>query len=213
MLPCCADDIPPEALTRLDALIQSGQRRLLGLVGPPGAGKSTLAACLHQARPTATAIVPMDGFHLAQSELVRLGRADRKGAPDTFDAAGFIHLLHRLRAQPHTRETVYAPEYRRELEEPVAGALAVAPDVPVLLVEGNYLLLDDPAWAGVRPLLDACWWVAVDDTLRVERLVRRHTQFGRSAEAARAWVERSDEANARLIQASAGRADWAVTWG
>jgi pantothenate kinase len=88
--------------------------------------------------------------------------------------------------------------------------LAVAPEVPVLLIEGNYLLLDDPAWRGVRPLLDACWWVGVDDALRVARLVRRHEQFGRSAEAARAWVARSDEANAQLIQASAGRADWVV---
>ncbi len=200
----------PEILARLDALIASGERRLLGLVGPPGAGKSTLAARLHQARPQSTAIVPMDGFHLAQAELERLGRAQRKGAPDTFDAAGFIHLLRRLRAQPQTRDIVYAPEFRRDLEEPVAGALAVAPEVPVLLIEGNYLLLDDPAWRGVRPLLDACWWVGVDDALRVARLVRRHEQFGRSAEAARAWVARSDEANAQLIQASAGRADWVV---
>ena len=206
-------DLPAGVLARLDDLIAQGGRRLLGLVGPPGAGKSTLALALHRARPQATCIVPMDGFHLAQSELERLGRAQRKGAPDTFDAAGFIHLLRRLRAQPQTGETVYAPDFRRDLEEPVAGALAVAPEVPVLLVEGNYLLLDDPAWVGVRPLLDACWWVAVDDTLRVERLVRRHTQFGRSVEAARAWVARSDEANARLIQTSAGRADWAVAWG
>ena len=203
---------PAEALARLDALIAQGGRRLLGLVGPPGAGKSTLALALHQARPEATAIVPMDGFHLAQAELERLGRAQRKGAPDTFDAAGFTHLLRRLREQPHSDETVYAPVFRRDIEEPVAGALAIAPTVPVLLVEGNYLLLDDPAWAGVRPLLDACWWVGVDDALRVARLVRRHEQFGRSAEAAREWVARSDEANARLIAASAPRADWVARW-
>lgn len=203
---------PQDALARLDTLIGQGGRRLLGLVGPPGAGKSTLALALHRARPEATAIVPMDGFHLAQAELERLGRAQRKGAPDTFDAAGFTHLLRRLREQPCTGELVYAPAFRREIEEPVAGALPIDPAVPVLLIEGNYLLLDDPAWAGVRPLLDACWWVGVDDALRVARLVRRHEQFGRSAQAAREWVERSDEANARRIQASAHRADWVVRW-
>jgi pantothenate kinase len=203
---------PAQALEKLDALIAQGGRRLLGLAGPPGAGKSTLALALHRARPQATAIVPMDGFHLAQAELERLGRAQRKGAPDTFDAAGFTHLLRRLRAQPNSAETVYAPAFRRELEEPVAGAIAIAPEVPVLLVEGNYLLLEDPAWAGVRPLLDACWWVGVDDALRVARLVERHEQFGRSAQAAREWVERSDEANTRLMMASAHRADWIARW-
>jgi len=115
-------------------------------------------------------------------------------------------------AQYVGKAEIVRPETRREIEEPVAGALPIDPAVPVLLIEGNYLLLDDPAWAGVRPLLDACWWVGVDDALRVARLVRRHEQFGRSAQAAREWVERSDEANARRIQASAHRADWVVRW-
>jgi pantothenate kinase len=207
-----AVDAPAEALARLDALIAQGGRRLLGLAGPPGAGKSTLAQALHRARPGATAIVPMDGFHLAQAELERLGRAGRKGAPDTFDAAGFVHLLQRLRAQAPGDGPVYAPAFHREIEEPVAGALAVDATVPVLLVEGNYLLLDEPGWAPVRPLLDACWWIGVDDALRVQRLVRRHEQFGRSAEAAREWVSRSDEANARRVADGARRADWVVRW-
>ena len=129
-------------------------------------------------------LVPMDGFHLAQAELERLGRAERKGAPDTFDAHGYVALLRRLRT-PLPDEVVYAPEFRRELEEPVAGALAVPPAVPCVVTEGNYLLMDTPGWREVRPLLDEVWYVETDDALRVQRLVARHQQFGRSADAAR----------------------------
>ncbi len=199
--------LPDGALQRLDALIARGERVLLGLAGPPGSGKSTLTAALHGARPAHTCVVPMDGFHLAQAELERLGRADRKGAPDTFDAAGYVALLDRLRA-PQPGEVVYAPEFRRAIEEPVAGALPVPAEVPVVITEGNYLLLDDGPWAGVLPRLDACWYVAVDDALRLERLIARHVAFGRSPQAAREWVMRSDEANARRVAASAHRAHW-----
>ena len=103
----------------------------------------------------------MDGFHLAGAELVRLGRQNRKGAPDTFDAAGFTALLRRLRAPDG--EVVYAPEFRREIEEPIAGALAVAPDVPLVVTEGNYLLLGDGPWGPVRGLLDEAWYVMAPD--------------------------------------------------
>lgn len=203
----------PAALARLDGLIAraqaTGQRLLLGIAGAPGSGKSTLAAALHAARPEATALVPMDGFHLAQRELERLGRAQRKGAPDTFDAAGYAALLRRLRAAG-PGEVVYAPEFRREIEEPIANALPVAPDVPVVITEGNYLLLPDGAWGTVRPLLDEAWHVAVGDALRVAQLIARHVAFGRAPEAAREWVLRSDEANARLVNAQAHRADWIV---
>ncbi|HEX3141509.1 MAG TPA: ATP-binding protein, partial [Rhizobacter sp.] len=119
--------LPAGALERLSALAVAGRRCMLGLVGPPGAGKSTLAAALQAARPESSQVVPMDGFHLASIELARLGRADRKGAPDTFDAAGFAALLRRLRDQA-PGEIVYAPEYRREIEEPVAGAIALRHD-------------------------------------------------------------------------------------
>lgn len=186
----------------------AGRRVLLGLTGAPGAGKSTLTAGLRAGLGELAVVVPMDGFHLAQAELERLGRADRKGAPDTFDAAGFVALLHRLRAADEP--VVYAPEFRREIEEPVACALPVPAQVPLVLVEGNYLLLDDPAWAPVRPLLDECWYLQPDDDLRVERLVARHVAHGRSPEAAREWVLRSDEANARLVAASRHRADRVV---
>src|SRR5574343_1067864 len=119
-----------QALARAQHLLQRPTRTLLGLVGPPGAGKSTLSArivaqCAGQAQ-----VVPMDGFHLANSELERLGRRGRKGAPDTFDAAGYVALLQRLRQQP-SDTVVYAPEFRRTLEEPIAGAIAIAPEVPL----------------------------------------------------------------------------------
>ncbi|MDM0067483.1 nucleoside/nucleotide kinase family protein [Variovorax sp. J31P207] len=190
---------------RLEALLAGGGRKLLGLVGAPGSGKSTVAQALLDALPGRAQVVPMDGFHLANAELGRLGRAERKGAPDTFDSAGYVALLRRLRNQP-AGETVYAPEFRREIEEPVAGAIAVRPDTPLVITEGNYLLLEEGPWAGVAPLLDEVWYVEVDDGLRIERLVRRHQQFGRSLEAARAWVAQTDEPNAARIAATRARA-------
>jgi len=190
-----------------------GGRRLLGLVGAPGAGKSTLAAALLQAVGAERAqVVPMDGFHLANVELQRLGRAARKGAPDTFDAAGYVALLARLRAQQEGDPIVYAPEFRREIEEPIAGAIAVLPQTRLVITEGNYLLHDEGAWAGAAALLDEIWYVDIDDALREARLVARHQQFGRSAEAAREWVARTDAPNARLIAATRHRAHHVLRW-
>ena len=140
-----------------------------------------------------------------------MGRAGRKGAPDTFDAAGFAALLQRLREQA-PEEVVYAPEFRREIEEPVAGAIALRADTRLLVVEGNYLLLGDELWAPVAAQLDQVWYIDVDEALRRQRLVARHQAFGRSADAARAWVEQTDEPNARRIAACRHRADWCVRW-
>jgi pantothenate kinase len=197
--------LPAAELARLEALLADGRRKLLGLVGAPGSGKSTVAQALLDALPGRAQVVPMDGFHLANAELGRLGRAGRKGAPDTFDGAGYVALLRRLRSQP-AGETVYAPEFRREIEEPVAGAIAVRPETPLVITEGNYLLLEEGPWAGVAPLLDEVWYVEVDDRVRLERLLRRHQQFGRSLEAAQAWVAQTDEPNARRIAATRPRA-------
>jgi pantothenate kinase len=209
--PAAPPAVPPEALARVRRLMAQRERTLLGLVGPPGAGKSTLALALQRAFPGESQVVPMDGFHLANVELQRLRRAGRKGAPDTFDAAGYAALLQRLRAQ-RADETVYAPEFRREIEEPVAGAIAVLPQTRLVITEGNYLLLGEGPWAGVAALLDETWYVAVDDGLRTERLVRRHEQFGRSAQAAQDWVRDTDEPNARLIAATRSRASWVFGW-
>lgn len=185
-------------------------RRLLGLAGPPGAGKSTLAAAVVAALGDRAVLVPMDGFHLAQAELVRLGRADRKGAPDTFDVDGFLALLGRLRDQRPGDPAVYAPRFDRDLEEALAGAVPVAADVPLVVVEGNYLLHDEGSWARVRGLLDEVWYLDLADDVRVGRLVARHVAHGRSPDAAREWVLRSDEANARLVARGRGRADLVV---
>ncbi|MDM7832115.1 nucleoside/nucleotide kinase family protein [Cellulomonas edaphi] len=198
--------LDPSLEARALALAARG-RTVLGIAGAPGAGKSTLAADVVAALGDRAVVVPMDGFHLAQTELERLGRADRKGAPDTFDAAGFVALLGRLRAG---RETVYAPEYRRDLRNAVAGAIAVGPEVPLVVVEGNYLLLDGAGFAPVAGLLDEAWFVALDDAVRLERLVARHVAFGKSPEAAHAWSHGPDERNATLVAATAARADLVV---
>ncbi|WP_077003459.1 nucleoside/nucleotide kinase family protein [Variovorax sp. KK3] len=206
--------IPHASLSRLNALTSSGERKLLGLVGAPGAGKSTLGAALCKALGGARAqLVPMDGFHLANVELERLGRAGRKGAPDTFDAAGYVALLQRLRDQRPGGDVVYAPEFRREIEEPVAGAIAILPSTQLVITEGNYLLHDAGPWAGAAAMLDEVWYVDIDDAIREQRLVQRHMQFGRSADEARAWVARTDAPNARLIAGTKGRAHHVLTWG
>lgn len=153
----------------------------------------------------------MDGFHLAQAELTRVGRADRKGAPDTFDVAGYVSLLRRLRASDGA--TVYAPAFDRSLEEPIAGSIPVAPAVPLVITEGNYLLHDAGEWAEVRPLLDEAWYLAPDEDLRVRRLVDRHVRHGKEPAYAREWVARSDEANARLVAPGRHRADLVLDTG
>jgi pantothenate kinase len=197
-------EVPAAELARIDALLADGRRKLLGLVGAPGSGKSTLALALLRAFPGRAQVVPMDGFHLANIELQRLGRAGRKGAPDTFDSTGFVALLRRLREQRD--DVVYAPEFRREIEEPIAGAIAVLPQTQLVITEGNYLLLDEGPWSGAAALLDEVWYVDVEDELRLDRLVRRHEQFGRSRADALAWVEQTDEPNARRIAATRGKA-------
>ncbi len=195
-------------LTRARQLARGGRRTILGIVGPPGGGKSTIARMVVAELGDAATLVPMDGFHLAQSELVRMGRRDRMGAPDTFDAGGYVALLRRLR--DHEEDVVYAPEFRREIEEPIAGAIAVSRSVPLVVTEGNYLLLADGDWARVPSLLDEAWYVDSDEATRVQWLIQRHIDFGKAPEAARAWVRRSDQANAELVAATRDRADIVV---
>ncbi|MEU0160117.1 nucleoside/nucleotide kinase family protein [Streptomyces sp. NPDC006261] len=194
---------------RARRLTEAGQRRILGIAGPPGAGKSTLARRLADALEGRAVLVPMDGFHLSAAELERLGRADRKGAPDTFDAPGYAALLRRLR-DPDPVHPVYAPAFDRALEEPVAGAVAVPPDVPLVITEGNYLLFGEGPWAPVCGLLDEVWYLDLDPQVRVERLVERHVRYGKPPAYARAWVESSDEVNARLVEGGQERADVVV---
>ena len=196
---------------RLNALRNGGGRKILGIVGPPGCGKSTLAAALLELLGDDAVAVPMDGYHLANVELARLGRAGRKGAEDTFDSAGYVSLLRRLKNQ-QANEIVYAPEFRREIEEPIANAIPVFPETQLVITEGNYLLLDHGHWAGISDLLDEIWYVDIDHSIRRERLVKRHMHFGRSQSAAEDWVANTDEPNAVRIEATKHRADVLFNW-
>jgi len=204
-------DLPQSVIDRVTRLLTYGSRTLLGVAGAPGSGKSTLAMAIQAHFPADTQVVPMDGFHLANVELARLNRAHRKGAADTFDAAGYLNLLQRIKSQ-RTEEIIYAPEFDRALEEPIAGAIAIKSGTKLLITEGNYLLLEQAPWCSARELFDEVWFVDVDDALRRERLVQRHIHFGRTYEEALRWVETTDEPNAHRIQQTRHRADWAVSW-
>ncbi|MBP0598817.1 nucleoside/nucleotide kinase family protein [Herbaspirillum sp. LeCh32-8] len=196
---------------RLDGLLAGGTRKLLGIAGPPGSGKSTLAQGLLEHAGARACIVPMDGFHLANAELARLGRAARKGAEDTFDSAGYVCLLERLRRQQGD-EVIYAPAFHRDIEEAIAGEIAVAPHTQLVITEGNYLLLQRGHWSRVQPLLDEVWYVDVAPVLRRQRLVARHVRHGRTPAQAEAWVHGSDEPNAELIASTRSRAQLIFRW-
>ncbi|QSB15643.1 nucleoside/nucleotide kinase family protein [Natronosporangium hydrolyticum] len=193
---------------RARRLAGQGGRRLLGLAGAPGAGKSTVAELLVAELAPAAVLVPMDGFHLADAELHRLGRHLRKGAPDTFDAAGFVQLLSRLRDP--APEPVYAPRFDRSREDPVAGAIPVPPELPLVVTEGNYLLLAEGVWQAVRELLDEVWFIERDEATRVGRLTARHQAYGRSLAEAADRARGSDQRNAELIAGTRHRADLIV---
>jgi len=199
-------------VTDLDALVRRALgrpgRALIGIAGPPGAGKSTLAQRLVTAVGPAGAWVPMDGFHLADAALDRLGLRGRKGAPETFDGWGYLALLRRLAAE--TDHPVWAPGFERTLEQPLAGSIPVGPQVRLVVTEGNYLLLNRPPWPEVRAALSEVWYVEADAGVRLERLLARHVEFGKSPAEAEAWVAAVDEPNARLVERGRGAADLVV---
>jgi len=188
------------------ARLGDGGRAILGLVGAPASGKSTVAR--HLAAEVAGAVVlPMDGFHLDDGILVPRGLRPRKGAPDTFDVGGFVNLLRRVR----TGETVYAPLFDRSLELARAGAVEIGADAPLVIVEGNWLLHESGGWDAVPPLLDACWYLDVPEEELAKRLAARWRGFGLSEAEVRAKVQDNDLPNGRLVAAGRDRADRIVT--
>jgi len=198
-----------QLVERARALSHSGGRRILGIVGAPGAGKSTLCAELVERLGDDACLVGMDGFHLANEELVRLGRRQHKGAPDTFDVGGYVALLDRLRHQ--TDGTVYAPRFDRASEMSIGSAVPVAVGTPLIITEGNYLLLGLGGWEHVAARLDESWYLEIPTGIRTARLVSRRRMHGESIDAANAWVHDVDQVNASVVEHTRNRADLIVT--
>lgn len=195
-------DVPAQLLDRARQL--STRRTILGIAGAPGAGKSTLAHAIQEALGESCVVVGMDGFHYTNDELVRLGRRDRKGAPDTFDAHGYISLLQRIRAEPND---IYAPAYQRGIGNSIASAIRIPASATLVITEGNYLLVNEEPWAAVKELLDESWFVDLNQNLRISRLIDRHIASGKDPEAAKAWSLGPDQANAEIIAKTRDRAD------
>ncbi len=201
-----------QLLRRAERLLDRPQRSILGIAGAPASGKSTLAElllhALQEAYPAAVASVGMDAFHIGHRILAERGLVGVKGAPHTFDVAGYVSLLGRIRAE---QETIYAPEFHREIEDSLAHVVEIGPDVRLVLTEGNYLLLPQDPWQQVRPLLDEAWFVFLDDAERRRRMIARHLQFGHSAQDAEFRALGNDEANAQLVNAAQYSPDLWVT--
>lgn len=204
----------PEIALAMDTLrhrIEAGNRTLLGITGSPGVGKSTFAAYLQDAfGPDTAVVVPMDGFHLGNAIIDGTPLKQRKGAIDTFDVGGYLSLLQRLRRRDE--DVVYAPDFRRSIDEPVAASIAIPAALPLVITEGNYLLADHPQWREVRAQLDEVWFIEVPASIRMSRLVERHVLFGKERSAAEAWAGGSDQANAELIEKTKAFADRIISW-
>ncbi|UGY91585.1 nucleoside/nucleotide kinase family protein [Streptomyces gobiensis] len=180
-------------------------RAVLGLVGPPGSGKSALARALvsgllERYGPTAAAYAPLDGFHLSNAQLSRLGLASRKGSPPTFDVAGYAALLSRI-AAPGEHD-IYCPDFDRTVDEPIAARHVVPPDTRLVITEGNYLACELPGWADARLHIDELWYVETPDDVREKRLLERQLAGGRGAAGAQEWVRTNDAPNGELVKAS-----------
>lgn len=200
-----------QALAALRHRLDGGRRTVLGITGAPGSGKSTFADWLQQQFGAELAVVvPMDGFHLGNVIIDGTPLRQRKGAMDTFDVGGYLSLLQRLVRRDEA--VVYAPEFRRTIDEPVAASIAIPASIPLVITEGNYLLAETPQWKEVRAQLDEVWFMETAPELRLGRLVDRHVEFGMVRAAAEAWAKGPDEANAVLIEATRQGADRIIPW-
>ncbi len=190
--------------------VSADNRFIVGIVGFPGAGKSTLAEGLVRSlnailEPEQKAqILPMDGYHLPNETLDKLGLRALKGIPDTFDARGFIELLTRIRISPP--QVLKAPAFDRSIDGSIVDAVEIGADVKVIVTEGNYLLLDQGDWRQIAELLDDSWFLDTSIETIHPRLIARHVEGGRSLEGAIAKVESTDLPNALLIEKSRLRA-------
>lgn len=200
-LSCTLDDLVERARRRASG----GTRFLLGITGAPGAGKSTAAQAIVTALGGQAALVGMDAFHLSNEVLATHGSRGRKGAPDTFDPWGYAHLLQRLKCQQEP--IVYAPVFDRRLEESIGCAIAVGRDVPLIVTEGNYLLLDADGWREGKEAIDQVWYLDTGNEERQRRLIQRHEAFGKPIAEAEAWAMGSDQRNADIVESSRERAD------
>lgn len=198
-----------QLIDRARGLTSQG-RKILGITGAPGAGKSTVAkAIVEKLGYELAAFAPMDGFHLSNATLTAEGKISRKGALDTFDGEGYVNLLTRLRTP--NEEIVHAPDYYRSFEESIGSALPIKRDIPLVVTEGNYLLFTEGPWARVKGLLDECWFIDLEEDVRIDRLIKRHIEVGKSPAEAEKWSRGSDQKNAEAVIALRDRADLVIT--
>lgn len=180
---------------------------MVAFAGPPASGKSTVAehvADALKARGESATVVPMDGFHYDDAVLETLGLRSRKGSPPTFDCAGFESLLKRLKS---LENNVAIPVFDRSMELARAGAVLIPADTKFLIIEGNYLLLDEAPWSHLRPFFDLTVSVEVDRQTLEDRLYTRWNSYGKSAEDARSWIETNDLPNISHVLEHNGAAD------
>ena len=191
---------------QIQSLLQDpNPRSIIGIVGKPGAGKSTIVSEIEKRFDSSlVSVIPMDGYHLSNEELISINRRDRKGAPDTFDTQSFISLITKVKNNPELEHRF--PIFHREIEASKADEGFVQSGIKVIVIEGNYLFSEEHNWQGVFPLLDHTWFIEIADEVRIERLIARHIRYGKTPEEAESWSKGSDEANARFIELTAHRA-------